>query len=197
MGETELDALWKSQFIDRRVKAALEELFAGEDSVLPRSLHKRLPELTLAEIRESLRRASVHVHFPEVNLPASTTAAATPVTTEPVAPAQPRYPVRMAVEVTDLIASGVIRPPLQLERTYKSVELAATIERDGKVRFGDDTYDSLSMAGGMARKSVVGAPEGREYPPTNGWTFWQYRDPETGRPRVIDDLRQQHLQGKV
>jgi hypothetical protein len=103
----------------------------------------------------------------------------------------------MAVEVADLIAAGLIRPPLRLECTYKGVELAATIEHDGKVRFADDTYDSLSAAAGMARRSVVGAPEGREYPPTNGWTFWRYRDPETGRSRVIDDLRQQHLQGRV
>jgi hypothetical protein len=31
-------------------------------------------------------------------------------------------------------------------------------------------------AGGMARKSMIGAPEGRPYPQTNGWTFWQFRD---------------------
>jgi hypothetical protein len=49
----------------------------------------------------------------------------------------------------------------------------------------------------MARKSVIGAPEGRRYPQTDGWTFWKYRDPETGRLRMIDDLRQQHLQGQV
>lgn len=197
MGETELDALWKSQFIDRRVKAALEGLFAGEDSTLPRSIHKRLPELTLAEIRESLRRASVNVHFPEVSLPAPTTASATPLTTAQAATTELDSPVRIAVEVADLIAAGLIRPPLRLARTYKGVELAATIEQDGRVRFGDGIYDSLSIAAGMARKSVIGAPEGRQYPQTNGWTFWQYRDPETGRSRVIDDLPKQHLQSRV
>jgi hypothetical protein len=103
----------------------------------------------------------------------------------------------MPAAVADLIAAGLIRPLLRLERTYKGVELAATVEADGKVRFADGIYDSLSTAAGMARKSVIGAPEGRQYPQTNGWTFWQYRDPETGRPRVIDDLRQQYWQGKA
>lgn len=191
MGETELDALWKSQFIDRRVKGALEELFAGEESNLARTIHKRLPELSLAEVRESLRRASVNVHFPEVTVPAG------PASTAPATPAQPlaskpRSPARMAVNVAELIAAGFIHPPLRLERTYKGVELVATIEPGGQVRFADETYDSLSTAGGMARKSVVGAPEGRAYPQTNGWTFWQYDDAD-GKLHPIDELRQRYL----
>jgi hypothetical protein len=80
---------------------------------------------------------------------------------------------------------------------YKGVRLEALIESDGRVRFGEDSYDSLSTAGGMARKSVVGAPPGRAYPQTNGWTFWLYRDSASGELRPIDDLRQQYLQGKA
>ena len=55
------------------------------------------------------------------------------------------------------------------------------------MRFVEQSYDSLSTAGGIARKSVTGAPLGQAYPQTNGWTFWFYRDAATG------ELRQQYL----
>jgi hypothetical protein len=48
----------------------------------------------------------------------------------------------------------------------------------------------------MARKTVIGCPEGRPYPQTNGWTFWQFRDPTTGDLRELDSLRQQLLSSK-
>jgi predicted type IV restriction endonuclease len=150
MGETELDALWKSQFVDRLVKEALEALFSGEESTLPRSLHKRLPELTLAEIRESLRRASVNVHFPAVSLPASATAPASRVITQHATTASPGSPVRMAVTLADLIAARLMHPPLRLERTYKGVELAAIVERDGKVGF----EVGASAQGAVCRQNV-------------------------------------------
>jgi hypothetical protein len=48
----------------------------------------------------------------------------------------------------------------------------------------------------MARKSAVGAPPGRAYPPTNGWTFWQIRNPRTGELRELDSLRKEYLEGR-
>jgi Restriction Enzyme Adenine Methylase Associated len=75
----------------------------------------------------------------------------------------------------DLIQAGLIRPPLQIERTYKGVHLTGVVQQDGKVEFGGQIYDSLSTAAGMARRSVIGSPTGRPYPQTNGWTFWMYR----------------------
>lgn len=48
----------------------------------------------------------------------------------------------------------------------------------------------------MARKSVAGAPTGREYPQTNGWTFWQYRQPD-GTLRYVDGLRRDLHERKV
>ena len=53
-------------------------------------------------------------------------------------------------------------------------------------------FKSLSLAGGMARKSIVGAPPGREYPQTNGWTFWRFRDTD-GRLAFVDVLRQRNF----
>jgi hypothetical protein len=70
--------------------------------------------------------------------------------------------------------------------------LASPIRRGsptGPVTWNGATYDSLSTAGGMARKSIVGAPPGREYPQTNGWTFWRFRDTD-GHLAFVDALRQ-------
>jgi hypothetical protein len=96
----------------------------------------------------------------------------------------------------NLIAAGLINAPLEVERIYKGVKLLATIQPDGRVAFGGQSYDSLSTAAGMARKSVIGATPGRPYPQTNGWTFWQFRDPKTGDLREVDSLRQAFLAAK-
>jgi hypothetical protein len=193
MGDTELELLWKSQFVDRRVKTTLEELFAEENGALARLVHKHSGELSLGDVKESLQRAQLQVHFPAVAAPA--TAVGHPAPGSESKP--PNAPHSPPVELHDLIDGGLVQAPLSLEKTYKGVALEAVVEVDGRVRFAEESYDSLSTAGGMARKSVIGAPEGREYPQTNGWTFWQYRDLETGDLRPIDDLRQRYLQSKA
>lgn len=96
-------------------------------------------------------------------------------------------------KLTDLIQAGLCQTPLQLEREYKGVHLKAVIQSDGTVSVSGEVYDSLSTAGGMARKSVIGSPAGKAYPRTNGWTFWKFRDTETGRLIEIDVLRQKYL----
>jgi len=75
------------------------------------------------------------------------------------------------------------------------VHLKAVVQTDGTVSVDGELYDSLSTAGGMARKSVIGAPPGRQYPQTNGWNFWKFRDAETGKLTEIDVLRQKYLKG--
>lgn len=86
--------------------------------------------------------------------------------------------------------------PLDLERHYKGAELTARVEGASRVVFAGQPYDSVSMAGGMARKSIVGSPPGRDYPQTNGWTFWEYRTTDGAR-RPLDDLRRQLHEKKV
>lgn len=190
IGEAELDVLWKSQFVDRRMKATLEELFSEENGPLARLVHKRSSELSLGDVRDSLRRAQVQVHFPVVAPLATIAGHAAPGSEAKPPTAAPSS----AVQLHDLIEAGIVQPPLPLEKMYKSGRLEAIIEADGRVRFGEKSYDSLSTAGGMARKSVIGAPSGRPYPQTNGWTFWLYRDAASGELRSIDGLRQQYLQ---
>ena len=194
LAEPALDALWKSQFIDRRVKVVLEDLFDGQDDSLARLVRKRSAELTLSEVRDSLHRASLHVHFPEVPKPVGSSAQ---VASMPEPTPSAAAPKSYAVDVADLIEAGLVRPPLPLEKMYKGVHLEATIEVDGRVSFAGEKYDSLSTAGGMARKSVIGAPPGRAYPQTNGWAFWLYRDAASGERRSIDDLRQKYLQDQA
>ncbi len=198
LGENLLETLWKSQFVDRRVERALDDVFLGDDPGLVRLLRKRLPELTPAEIRDSLRRANLRVEFPQVTRRARALSGGADTRPEQKEKgprsSSSRSPVMLGVTLADLIAAGLVNPPLQVERSYKRVRLEATIELDGRVHFEGAAYESLSTAGGMARKSVVGAPEGRDYPQTNGWTFWRYRDEATGDLRAIDELRQRYLE---
>jgi hypothetical protein len=65
------------------------------------------------------------------------------------------------------------------------------IEPDATVTWTGTRHDSLSTAAGMARKSVVGAPEVRKYPQANGWTLSRFRDADGGLT-IIDVLRQRH-----
>src|SRR5664280_703500 len=71
LGDTELELLWKSQFVDRRVEATLAGLFAGESDSLARLVHKHSTELSFGDVRESLQRAQLQVHFPAVSAPAT------------------------------------------------------------------------------------------------------------------------------
>jgi hypothetical protein len=106
MGETELDALWESQFVDRHVKAALEELFSGEDPGLGRFIHRKAPELSLSEVRESLRRANIHVRFPEVPLPSAAPEPAVALPVHPPLGSRPAKSPRIW-RISSVLASSV------------------------------------------------------------------------------------------
>jgi len=99
------------------------------------------------------------------------------------------------VSVQDLIAAGLIKPPLHLEKTYKGRRATGRLEADGRVTYDGKTFDSLSVAAGVARASVIGAPPGRKYPQTNGWTFWRFKDAD-GELKPVDCLRQRHFQSE-
>ena len=111
--------------------------------------------------------------------------------------AKQKTPVSFETKLSALIEAGLFQAPLQLEREYKGVHLKAVVQNDGTVSVNGELYDSLSTAGGMARKSVIGSPPGKPYPQTNGWTFWKFRDSETGKLIEIDVLRQKYLKRKI
>jgi hypothetical protein len=170
---------------------------------LIRLIRKRTPELAPSEIRESLKRADIHIDFPVVSVSSQSAAreaevAATPTTEVVEKEERQQKTINIpGVQVVDLIRANVIQPPLKLEKQYKGQQLEAVIQQDGTILFDGETYRNPSPAAGFARKSIIGRPVGSKgYPPTNGWTFWKYHDPQTGRLEEIDVLRQRYITGQ-
>src|SRR5829696_4583892 len=202
MGDNLLNVLWKAHFIDRHVSRALGELLQNDDAGLIRLIRKRTPELTPSEIRESLKRADIRIDFPVVSVSSQSVASEVEdQVTSPVEVVQKTKEGKKTlnipgVRVSDLIRANLVEPPLKLEKVYKGAHLEAEVQQDGTIVFDGDTYKSLSLAAALARKSIIGAPEGRKYPQTNGWVFWKYHDRETGNLEEVDVLRQRYLNGQ-
>lgn len=202
-----LEEMWNAHFVDRRVQQAIENLLADEDGALVRAIRKKAGALSAAAIRASLKRAKIRIDFPiPPTIRGSTTVKPDEAdarkkklqASRSEAAKKPWETVRFTAEASleNLIGAGLIRPPLQIEQDYKGKHLVGVIRQDGKVEFGGETYHSLSTAGGMARKTVIGSPPDQPFPRTNGWTFWKYRDAATGELRELDFLRKQYLAAK-
>jgi hypothetical protein len=187
-----LDELWKVHFIDGNVSRSIEALLVNEDSGLIRLVCKKAKGVTPSEVRASLKRAKIRIDFP---VPAVASGPRPQSTVGGKRKGGTKASQTMVADATvgSLVNAGLIRTPFRIEREYKGVHLTALVRPDGKVDFDGQAYDSLSTAAGMARKSVVGAPAGRPYPQTNGWTFWMYSDGDSGKLREIDYLRQNYL----
>jgi hypothetical protein len=203
--ENQIEVIWRAEKVDRQVKAAVLSLFAERPADFLHLIRKRVSELAVADVRDSLGRARFTLDYQAVQ-PVSVTRGSPNVVAQPAPGAHPAPERRPEVEsvadrtpwrhvtLSDLIASGTVHLPLDIETSYRGRQLSARIEADGNVTWNGTTYDSLSTAGGMARRSVIGAPPGREYPQTNGWTFWRFRDSD-GHLAPIDSLRQRHNAG--
>lgn len=200
MSEKQLSVLWNAYFVDRRVKSALTDLFNRQDpdQALVNILRRKLEGLSTKDIRNSLKRAEVHVEFPIVaqqpepgdksGKPAASTLA------KDAGRKDRKPPEQVPATLRDLIDAGLIAPPLELETTYLGATLTAIVNSDASVVFQNQSFESLSVAAGMARKSVKGQPpDGRAYWQTNGWTFWKYRDRATGEWVEIDRLRREFV----
>lgn len=186
-----LSAQWKTSFVDQRVKAALESMVSTPDEALVRLLVKRTDSLSTAEIRQSLGRAKHRVEFKyDSNVQIEVTPAKS---SKRIKQSKPKAS-GINVAVRHLIVAGLINPPLTLERVYKGHTLIANILPTGEVQFDGMNYHSLSIAAGMARATVIGPRSAtKRYHSTNGWTFWKYRNPATGKLELIDELRKQYL----
>jgi len=197
-----LATLWRAQSIDNRVRQAVVALFQPDPSPwLVRRLATALDGLTQGDVKAALSRARLDLDFPaaEVGAPALSSDPAAPGPDHAQPPPQTQQPqTRLAatsydVTLKQLLDAGLIAPGAQLRKRYLGQELTATVEPDGRVRFGDDVYKSLSIAAGAARVSVKGPPtDGRRYYQTNGWTFWECEG-EDGSPRPIEALRTRYL----
>lgn len=200
-----LDEMWKAHFIDRRVRLAFESLLGEDDASLIRFICKKASGVTPSEGRASLKRAKITIDFPlpKVLEPAVSVRTASPpkakaVTNRQEAGKKARETTAAMADATmaNLISAGLLVTPLELERTYKVVRLTASIQPSGTVSFGGETALTLSGAGGVARKSVLGTSPQEPPPATNGWTFWQFRDPKTGNLRDMDSLRREFVASK-
>jgi hypothetical protein len=100
------------------------------------------------------------------------------------------------VSLGQLITGGLVRVPFDIEHRYRGTNLSARIEDADRIVFDGAVYDSLSTAGGVARKSVAGPFPGRDIPQTNGWTFWEYRGRD-GALHPLDELRRELYERKV
>jgi hypothetical protein len=87
--------------------------------------------------------------------------------------------------LADLIAAGLLAPPMALFRSYKGKTVQAVLLADGAVEYQGQRYGTCSAAGEAARMSVTGERQN-----TNGWTFWQYQTAD-GKTRTLADARQQ------
>jgi len=207
MADHLIDVFWKSDFVDRQIRDALGRLFGPEpDPGLVRLIRAKASGLNPAEVRASLSRLRTTFDFPVVATPVVERAAESrvskptrggPKSTPEIVPKEmgSGTPWR-GVTLDHLINAGLVQVPFDVEHRYRGTDLAARIENSSRIVFQGSAYDSLSTAGGVARKSVAGAFPGRAIPQTNGWTFWQFRSPN-GTLRVLDDLRRELHERKV
>jgi len=192
--ENEIDVLWNAHFVDRQVRAAVEELFATDpepNASLVRLVARNVKNLTAGDIKASLRRAQVQFDFPVD--PAAVKFAPKPVSAEQRPPRKrkagkkERQKAYIGISLSQIIEAGVITPPLTIFKKYRGQEFEATVQSDGAVAFNGAVYSSPSKAADEARRLVVGGT-----PHTNGWDFWQYRD-KSGKNVRLDAARQEYL----
>ena len=193
-----LSSLWEAERADRAVQEAVEGLFTHDPpDWFVAAMSKRIDGLTKGQVREALERLRVGFDVPPpsglegepglgavgARLGGRRSLAKTP-------PPSPRKHVE--VGLVELIAAGLVKPPLALNKKYLGRQLHAEVQQDGSVIFGDTRYMSPSMAAAKAREEVKGGP-----PPdrlrwqTNGWAFWLFRD-DDGKWQPLDLLRRRH-----
>lgn len=183
---------WGTHFVDRRVKECLSRMVVSPDKGLLRLIRKRVPKLTPREIVQSLRRLTIHFESPTITAATamksskskvSNRKGATGATPKAAQTRRSQIPVALA----DLIAAGLLQIPCRLFRKYKGHQLEATLQPDGKVKFGENGYDSCSTAAEVARGTVTGRRMN-----TNGWVFWQFEGAD-GRRQILDELRRKFV----
>jgi len=194
--DNEIEILWKAHFVDRQVRAALEQLFSPEpDNSLTRAVKKRVRELSSREVRASLARVRAQFDFPvepEAIPPVSRkrrqkeTAGPTPT---PVA-GLPSKKV-FGVSLRDMVEAGILKAPLKLIAPYKGKNLTAELLPDGAIRFRGKKYKSPSAAGGVAKGTITGQPMS-----TDGWSFWLHQNHD-GKLVTLDEARQTLLKNRA
>jgi len=169
-----LEGLWAAHFVDRRVKAVLRDLLNPPDKGLVRLIHRRAPQLKPKEIAASIARLDIRIGSPTRWTGAAPSKPATSGQAGGKRKGPKGRPGRR-VTLADVIAAGILRPPVKLCRKYKGQMMEATLLPGGGVAFQGTRYETCSAAAASARSTVTGKKMS-----TNGWCFWQTRDADGG-----------------
>jgi len=84
----------------------------------------------------------------------------------------------------DLNKKGILPAGLKIFKLYKNVSLEAEIIENNKIIFNGKIYNSPSSAAVAAIQST-----GSNRATEDGWRFWKYKDPKTGKEELLDELR--------
>ena len=203
MEENRLQVLWKTEVVDRQVKAALDEMFEpGDDAAVVKLLQRKTrrpragrdPRVAPARAGRGRlpggdRRGRVGLGRRHLPVP-SPGSRGRP--TLRLAKGQSRRRAVVGVSTADLIRAGLLKPPVELRREYRGAEVRATIVEDGTVVVDGERAGTLSKAADLARAKVLGARGEKATINTNGWTFWRLAD-EAGKAVPVDELRKAFL----
>jgi hypothetical protein len=85
-----------------------------------------------------------------------------PVATADQKPPAPKKVRRYTESVADLVGAGLLKPDTVLEPLKKGASTTATVLSDGRLRVGDEVFDSPSAAAKAASGAIAEA----------GWDFW-------------------------
>jgi hypothetical protein len=185
-----LGDLWKAHYVDRRVKEAIRGLLDNVDRKAVKLIRQQVPDLAPKDIAESIRRLDIRIEIPSA-LPELKV----PKRGAGMGGGKPRKKQRQRTEygvtLADVIAAGMLKPPLQLFRKYRGRLMEASLQADGRVDFQGQSYESCSQAASVARSTITGRPMH-----TNGWCFWLYRA-EAGKCLSLDSARQRLLKAKA
>ncbi len=195
-----LDDLWQAHFVDRRVKAALLDIFGEKDRKLIRLIQARVPRLTPREINDSLQRLDLRLDsavpsFDPTNKPKKNAIhvvkSAKETTSKYIhksgeSKRKKAGKTYYGITLKKIVDAGMLKPPLQLFRKTLGVKLEATLLPDANVEVDGKRFESCSSAAEFARSKATGRIMN-----TNGWSFWQLID--GGKKKTLLDVRTEFI----
>jgi hypothetical protein len=200
MREMRIEEQWKGFFIDRKVHAALTQLFSSSEPAkeIVAAVRHHAGDLKLSEVRESLARVRAVFDFPA---PLDASGPALPAKHKPAAVIPPPDEAHVqgserALSVKKLLDMGKLSTDTILEAPYHGKRHTAEVLSDGRISYAGTGYDSLSGAAGAVKLAVKdpGTPDDWA-PSADGWSFWRTRDEKTGELVTLKEVRRQAAEG--
>ena len=96
----------------------------------------------------------------------------------------------------DLLSAGRLRPGAALHAEYLSKTYQAELLADGRVRYGENAYTSLSSAGAAVKREARGADAPESVTATDGMDFWRAEDAVAGDVVTIKEIRRRAAEAR-